>query len=164
MSYTCEEMTPALAAVTEHLVDEVARAMPDEFMKGNEVNTLKVLHFLGMYTSKAKGDGEGYYNGGVTFYKDQVVRNTDKPYLTYRCGVYRGLVRKEVIGSREVTSFETNPETEEVYPVRKIKNIVQHHKMVDVYEKYGTLQAQNIGNYVKESDMVNIMDGYREAY
>lgn len=159
MSYTCEQIIPALASVTEHLVHEVAHSDPEQFIVDNKISVYKVLSYLGMDVCVAKGDGEGYYNGGVRYEPDQIVRNTLKPHMTYRCGVYRGLVKKVVTGTRVV---DKRDEEGNVVGTQS-KPILAYHKMADIYDKYGTLQAQDIYKYVKEEDMVNILDEYREG-
>lgn len=159
MSYTCEKIIPALASVTEHLVDEIANENPDEFIDNGRILVFKVLSFLGMDVRVAKGDGDGYYNGGVHYEPDQIVRNLLKPHMTYRCGVYKGLVKKVKTGEKKIQVRDKKGNVEKVVKT----SIYNYHKVADIYDKYGTLQATNIYKYVKEEDMINILDDYKDG-
>lgn len=121
----------SVCAVTQHRVNEEAETNPDLFKHNGKINVLRVLCYLGFDIRTH------LYNNNITIQNDALIRSTQFPRKCYRTKVYQGYVR---MAANPEGGFHTN----------------KYHHMLKEYETYGTLQAKNVLDYIKEEELLDI--------
>ena len=145
-----------MAAVTEHLVMEVAEEKPHLFIRNGKVDINSVLYYLGIDVDTrivAEGkDRDGLWNvNNYSIQYDKMVRSIQFPRKSYKTTIYKGYIRNAVkVDENGKLQYDASG-----YPM---KDKTKHHHLKELYDKFEVLQAKDILRYMKEEDMVDLCE------
>ena len=142
-----------VAAVTEHLVMEVAEENPQLFIREGKIDIEGVLYYLGMDVDKrivAEGkDRDGLWNvNNYSIQYDKMVRSIQFPRKAYKTTVYKGYIRNavKVVNGKLLLDESGHP----------MKDKTKHHHMKELYDKFTVLQCKDVLRYIAVEDMVDL--------